>query len=113
MGKLFITALCAAAAITLAAPANAQGERITYTVASNAPLLSVNYFNALDEMTTESNTGSQWEKTFTGQSTYQMVSIGAQTTGTQVACQVAINGQTRDSKTATGKYSMVVCTASV
>lgn len=113
MGKHIITALLAVGALTLAAPAHATGERITYTVTSDAPLMSVNYFNAINDMTQQSNLPAQWSTTFTGQATYQMVSMSAQTTGTQVACQVSVNGQLRDSKTATGRYAVVLCSASV
>lgn len=114
MGKHIIAAtLVAVGAITLAAPAHATGERITYTVTSNAPLLSVSYFDPINDMTQVHNVDAPWYVSFLGQATYQMASMSAQTNGTQVACQISVNGTVRDTKTATGRYAVVVCTASV
>lgn len=114
MGKHIITAtLMAAGAITLAPPAHAVGEQITYTVRSDSSIMSVNYFNQLNDMTTEQNLSSQWQRSFTGQATYQFASMSAQTSGTQVACQISVNGSVRDTKSASGRYAVVVCSASV
>lgn len=112
MGESRLTPLLAIpVAIIMAAPAYAAGETITYEVVSDAPLLSVNYFNSMNDMTSQQDLPSSWSTSFTGQATYQLMSISAQTTGVQVACRLTVNGVVRDQKTATGRYSVVICSS--
>jgi hypothetical protein len=76
---------------------------------SLAWLWSVSYYDDMDEMQQVQNVSAPWSKSFVGQATYGLHSIGAQTTSTHVSCEVDINGSAVDRKSAVGRYAMVVC----
>ena len=104
---LLTTALLSA---LLAAPAaHASGEQVTYQVQSDGPIMSVSYFDAINDIQIQQNLPSSWSQTINSRSTYQLHTISTQTTGTQITCQIQINGQVIDEKSATGRYATVVC----
>ena len=110
MGKLIKIAAAIAVAMAFAAsPARAAGERVRYVANSDAPLLSVSYYDAMNEMTQEQNLPSSWSKSFVVQATYGLHSIAAQTTGAKVSCEIDINGQVVAQQTTVGRYTMAVC----
>ena len=114
MRKLIVGGLAAlATAGSLAAPANAAGEFITYVVESNGPLLSVNYYDGMNEMTSLTQPGvSSWSINIRSRATYQLMAISAQTEGTQVTCRIIKNGTVTDEQTTVGRYTMSVCAGS-
>lgn len=94
----------------LAAPvAHASGEQFTYQVQSDGPIMSVNYFDAINDIQIQQNLPSSWSQTINSRSTHQFHTISTQTTGTQIMCQIQVNGQVIDQKSATGRYAVVVC----
>ena len=111
MRKLIVGGLAAlATAGSLAAPANAAGEFITYVVESNGPLLSISYYDGMNEMTQLMQPGvSSWSTNIRSQATYQLISIAAQTQGTQVTCRIIKNGTMTAEQTTVGRYTMSVC----
>jgi hypothetical protein len=109
MGRIAALAALGVLAVGFAAPAHAAGETVTYYVQADGPLMSVSYYDGMDEMTQESDVGAMWTKSFVEQSTYGLHSIAAQTEGTHVSCEVDINGSAVDQKSAVGRYTMAVC----
>lgn len=102
-----LAALCAAAAVV--APPAAAERQFTYTVQSDAPLLSASFYDGMDNMQTLTNLPTSWTQTFNSQATYQFHSISTQTNGTQVMCQITVDGALADRKSATGRYAVVTC----
>ena len=111
MKHLIIGGIAAlATAGSLAAPANAAGEFITYVVESNGPLLSISYYDGMNEMTQVVNSGvSSWTANIRSRATYQLMAIAAQTQGTQVTCRIIKNGMVTAERTTVGRYTMSVC----
>jgi hypothetical protein len=103
-------ACVAVAGTTLAAPANAAGDTVRYEVQSNARLNTVTYFDYIGDIGQDTSpAGSTWSLTFQNVADYSYYSVSAQTNGTQVACQLYVNGALVDSDTSTGKYTIVDC----
>ncbi|OBF17200.1 hypothetical protein A5725_24585 [Mycobacterium kubicae] len=86
---------------------------ITYEVQSDDSLLSVTYFDGMNDQKQVTNVSAPWSLTFENQASFPIVGVGAQTNGLQVSCTISVNGQVRDQKTATGRYAVVNCTARV
>jgi hypothetical protein len=91
--------------------AAAAGSTVTYQADSDGSLSTVTYFDGMDDEKQISDVSAPWTMTFTNQATYPIYGLGAQTTGLHVACQIAVNGQVRDQKSATGRYAVVNCNA--
>lgn len=123
MKKLIVGGLAAlaitAASSGLAAPANAAGELITYVVESNGPLMSLTFFDGMNELQSLSNPGfntwspnaNTWSINIRSQATYQLTAISALTKGTQVTCRIILNGTVMDEQTTVGRYTMASCGA--
>ncbi len=93
-----------------AAPPSGKGKQVKYEIISDATELnSVTYFDANSELQTESSASAPWSKTVTNQSTYAIVGLGAQTTGTSVTCRITVDGKVKDEKTSRGKFAVVNC----
>lgn len=86
---------------------------ITYQVDSDGTLSTVTYFDGMNDQKQVTDVSAPWSLTFENQATFPMIGVGAQTTGLHVSCQISINGQVRDQKTATGRYAVVNCSAHV
>jgi hypothetical protein len=100
----------AVASMIFAAPANAAGDTVRYEVQSNARLNTVTYFDYIGDIGQDTSpAGSSWSLTFQNVADYSFYSVSAQTNGTQVACQLYVNGALVDSNTSTGKYTIVDC----
>jgi hypothetical protein len=84
-------------------------KQITYEVHSDGPLMTVSYFDELNNMTQVSDQPADWSTSFTGKATYQMHSMSAQTKGEQVSCKITVDGTVVASDTASGRYAVVVC----
>jgi len=67
-------------------------DQFAYVLRSDGPIMSASFFDGMNEMQTVSGLPASWSQTFTSQATYQMHSISAQTSGTQISCQVIVNG---------------------
>ncbi|WP_231971468.1 MmpS family transport accessory protein [Mycobacterium sp. E3198] len=93
------------------APTKAAAS-ITYEVDSDAALSTVTYFDGMNDEKQITNVGAPWSLSFDNQATFPIIGLGAQTTGLHVSCQISVNGQVRDQKTATGRYAVVNCNAS-
>ena len=101
------------------AQANAAGELITYVVESNGPLMSLSFFDGMNELQMVSNPGfntwspdnNTWSTNIRSQATYQLTAISAMTKGTQVTCRIILNGVVMDELTIVGRYSMASCGA--
>jgi hypothetical protein len=65
----------------------------------------------MDDEKQVSDVSAPWSMTFTSQATYPIYGLGAQTTSLHVSCQISINGQVKDTQTATGRYAVVNCNA--
>ena len=116
MTARFVTAtgLLVGASLTTAAAAIADpGDTVTYTVSSDGPLVSVSYYDEMDNMRQLTDQPANWSTTFTSEATSGLFSVGAQTTGEQVNCQITINGEVRDQKSAVGRYSLANCSAPI
>jgi hypothetical protein len=115
----FAALAIAAASSGLATPANAAGELITYVVESNGPLMSLSFFDGMNELQSLSNPGfntwspgsNTWSANFRSQATYQLTAISAMTKGTQVTCRIVQDGTVMDEKTTVGRYTMASCGA--
>jgi hypothetical protein len=86
---------------------------ITYEVDSDGTLSTITYFDGLNDEKQITDVSSPWSLTFDNQATFPIIGLGAQTTGLHVSCQISVDGQVRDQKTATGRYAVVNCNASV
>jgi len=87
----------------------AAGPLVTYQVTSNGSLSSISYYNAMHEMQTILNVAPPWSLTFTSQATYPSYTVSAQTTGTEVACQIILNGQVVNQRAGAGRNSLAGC----
>ena len=87
----------------------AGGSRITYEVQSDGPLSTVTYFDEINDMQQLSDQPSNWSTSFDGKATFQMHSMSAQTTGTQVSCRITVGGEVLAEESATGRYAVVTC----
>lgn len=101
------TAAVAAALIPLiplivAPEATAAGPLVIYEVASNGSLSSITYYDAMHEMQQIRDVAPPWGLTFTSQATYPTYAVSAQTTGTDVSCQIVLNGQLVSQRGLTG-----------
>ena len=86
---------------------------ITYQVQSDGTLSTITYFDAMNDQKQISDASAPWTLTFDNEATFPLIAVGAQTTGLQVSCQISVNGQVRDQKTAKGRYAVVNCHATV
>jgi hypothetical protein len=91
--------------------ATAAGGQFTYILQANGPISSASFFDGINEMRTITDLPASWSQTFANQATYQMHSISAQTDGTQISCQVIVNGSVADQQATTGRYTVVTCSA--
>jgi hypothetical protein len=108
------TGLLVGASLTTAAAAVADpGDIVTYTVGSDAPLVSVSYYDEMDNMRQVTDQPASWSTTFTSEATSGLFAVGAQTTGEEVHCQITINGEVRDQKSAVGRNSSANCSAPI
>jgi hypothetical protein len=91
-------AAIAAALITviplISAPkAKADGPLVVYDVGSNGSLSSISYYDATHQMRQLLNVPAPWELTFRSQAPYPTYAVSAQTTGTDVNCQIVLDGR--------------------
>ncbi|MFZ0905210.1 MAG: MmpS family transport accessory protein [Mycobacterium sp.] len=108
------TGLLVGASLTTAAAAAADpGDTVTYTVSSDAPLVSVSYYDEMDNMRQVADQPASWSTTFTSEATSGLFAVDAQTTGEEVHCQITINGEVRDQKSAVGLNSSANCSAPI
>ena len=70
-------------------------------------VLRITYFDGMNDQKQISSVSVPWTLTFDNRATYPMVGVN----GLQVSCTIGVNGQVRDQKTATGRYSVVNCSA--
>ena len=73
--------------------ATAAGPWVSYGVHSNGSLSSISYYDAMHRLQQIRDVASPWVLSFRSQGTYPMYSVSAQTTGTDVACQITLDGQ--------------------
>ena len=113
MKKLIGGGLAAlAVGLGLAAPANAAGELITYVVESNGPLLSINYYDGMNEMTQLMQPGVSLvvEHQHSQPGDLPVISIAAQQPrGRKATCRIIKNGTVTAEQTTVGRYTMSVC----
>jgi hypothetical protein len=108
------TGLLVGASLTTAAAAVADpGDTVTYTVSSDGPLVSVSYYDEMANMRQVTDQPANWSTTFTSETTSGLFAVGAKTTGEEVSCQITINGEVRDQKSAVGRYSLANCSAPI
>jgi Mycobacterium membrane protein len=108
------TGLLVGASLTTAAAAVADpGDTVTYTVSSDGPLVSVSYYDEMANMRQITDQPANWSTTFTSETTSGLFAVGAKTTGEEVYCQITINGEVRDQKSAVGQYSSANCSAPI
>ena len=108
------TGLLVGASLTTAAAAVADpGDTVTYTVSSDGPLMSVSYYDEMDNMLQVTDPPANWSTTFTSEATSGLFGVDAQTRGEKVYCQIIINGQVRDQKSATGRNSLANCSVPI
>lgn len=97
-----------------AAAPSGKGKTVTYEVISDsATLNNVTWFDENSEMQQDTSAAAPWSLTVDNTSTVVMAGVTAQTDGTSVTCRVTVDGEVEDEQTATGKYAVVNCTASV
>jgi hypothetical protein len=84
-------------------------QQVTYRVESDAPLSTVAYYDAMNNMTSLQNLPASWSTSFTGKATIQLHSMSAQTTGEHVSCKIIVDGTVIAEQSATGRYSVSVC----
>ena len=108
------TGLLVGASLTTAAAAVVDpGDTVTYTVSSDGPLMSVSYYDEMDNMLEVKDQPANWSTTFTSEATSGLFAVDAQTSGEKVYCQIIINGQVRDQKSATGRNSLANCSVPI
>jgi hypothetical protein len=98
--------------IPLIAPpeATAAGPLVVYDVGSNASLSSITYYDAVHQMQQITNVASGWELTFRSQANYPTYAVTAQTTGTEVHCQILLDGQVVNQQGLTDSpHSLAAC----
>ena len=95
----------------MSATAESAQKQITYEVHSDGQLMSVNYYDELNNMTSLQDQPADWSTSFDGKATVQLYSLGAQTKGEQVSCSITVNGEVVASNTASGRYALVLCSA--
>ena len=113
MRKILLTTALLSALLAPAPAAHASGEQFTYQVQSDGPIMSVSYFDAINDIQIQQNLPSSWSQTINSRSTHQFHTISAQTTGTQITCQIQGNGHLIDQKSATGPNAVVVCSGEI
>jgi hypothetical protein len=90
----------------------APGDKVTYTVTSDAPLASVAYSDESGTTQALPNQPANWSLSFTSKdSSGGLLTVAAVPTGQQTSCQISVNGTVKDSKssTGTGEKGMVQC----
>jgi hypothetical protein len=108
------TGLLAGASLTTAAAAVADpGDTVTYTVSSDGPLMSVSYYDEMDNMLQVKDQPANWSTTFTSEAASGLFGVDARTRGEKVYCQIIINGQVRDQQSATGRNSLANCSVPI
>lgn len=108
------TGLLVGASLTTAAAAGADpGDTVTYTVNSDGPLMSVSYYDEMDNMLQVNDQPANWSTTFMSEATSGLFAVDAQTSGEKVYCQIIINGQVRDQKSAIGRNSLTNCSVPI
>ena len=101
------TGLLVGASLTTAAAAVADsGDTVTYMVSSDGPLMSVSYYDEMDNRRQVTDQPANWSTTFTSKATSGLFAVDAQTSGEKVYCRIIINGQVRDQKSASGRNSL-------
>ena len=108
------TALLAGVSLATAAAAVADpGDSVTYTVNSDGPLVLVTYYDEMANMRQVSGQPANWSTTFTSEATSGLFAVDAQTSGEEVYCQITINGEVRDQKSAVGRYTSANCSVPI
>ena len=98
----------------IAAPeATAAGPFVVYGVNSNGSLSTISYYDANHQLQQISNVTAPWSLSFQSNDTYPWYSVSAQTTGTEVACQITLDGQVVDQAGGTGSHSLAGCSSLV
>lgn len=91
----------------------AVGDAVVYTVASDAPLAVVTYYDATGVMQRLTNQPVPWSFSFTNKdaSPTSMLVVTANPTGQKTTCTVSVNGTVKDTKSGTGagEDNMVQC----
>jgi hypothetical protein len=98
--------------LTAQAPSG-PGKTIVYEVISDSTLSSVTYFDENSAEKQETGATAPWSKTVVNTSTYAIAGLGAQTNGQSITCRITVNGRVVDTKTSTGQYAVVNCTAPI
>ena len=105
------TALLAASLTSAAAAVADPGDTVTYNVDSDGPLMTVSYHDDMDNVQQLTNQPANWSTSFTSEATYGLYAVGAQTSGQRVSCQIIVNGEIRDQKSAIGRHILADCSA--
>ena len=98
--------------MTAAAAVADPGDSVTYMVNSDGPLVSVSYYDEMDNVRELTDQPANWSTTFTSEAPTGLFAVRAQTSGGEVYCQIIVNGEVRDQKSAVGRYISADCTAS-
>ncbi|WP_157224227.1 MmpS family transport accessory protein [Nocardia paucivorans] len=86
-----------------------DGKEVVYEIISDSgELLHVTYYDEMSDLQQGSSATAPWTKTVVNTSTYAIIGLGAQTTGTSVTCRITVDGKVKDEQTATGKYAVYV-----
>ena len=99
------TLLVVGAALITAPGAGADPvDTYVYTVSSDGQLTSVSYLDANNNLQILDNQTSPWSLTFTrSQGTPGLADVTGFTTGSQVSCQISVNGSVKAEKSGAGK----------
>lgn len=110
MVRVFV-ALAALVSVLVFAPTASAGSKVEYQVVSDGSLSTVVYFDGINDQQILSGAPASWSASVNNVATYPLYGVTAQTSGTQVSCQILVNGAVKDQKSAVGRYSVVNCTA--
>jgi Mycobacterium membrane protein len=96
----------------IAAPeATAAGPWVVYSVNSNGSLSSISYYDGNHQLQNLLDVPAPWRVSFRSQETYPVYSVSAQTKGTEVSCQITLDGQVVGQAGQTGSHSIAGCSS--
>ena len=84
---------------------------VSYYVDSDGSLSSISYYDANHQLQNLLDVPAPWSLSFRSHETYPVYSVSAQTKGTEVACQITLDGQVVSQRGATGKHSLAGCSS--
>ena len=98
--------------LIVAPQATAAGPLVTYFVHSEgSSLSSISYYDAEHKLQQIRDVSSPWSLTFTSQAAYPLYAVSAQTAGTDVDCQITLDGQVVSGRSASGPHSLAACSS--